>query len=153
MEEFLAEHIWSMIHWPFMAASIIYMMVGQVVKNTVFTKGRAITSKPRWLWWWGRKLLPLHPVTAGFITGLFWKNPEGADPAWGTMASMFYFGMAGALSVWLYEILKQVAKKKGIKLGSLPGQSDAPPSTDPLPGEKTPVEKPPKSDPPKPRAK
>jgi hypothetical protein len=109
-------------HWPFFAFAVVAMLFNQVIKSSVFTKKRAHEKgRVQWLFWWGWKTLPLHPVTVGFITGSIWRNPEGTE--WPLIASMFYFALAGTLSVWLYQIIKGIAKKKGYDLGQLPGQT------------------------------
>lgn len=126
MDEFLAEHVWSLAHWPFMAWALVAMMIGQVMKSTVWTRQRAHTKgKLQWLFWWAYKTLPLHPMVGGCLLGLAWQDPEGRGWPWS--ASMIYFAAAGAMSVWLYQILKGLAKKKGIDLGDLPGTSTPPP--------------------------
>jgi hypothetical protein len=111
------------IHWPFFSYAFIAMLIGQVVKSSIFTKKKAIfRHKYQGVYWWAYKTLPLHPVIIGAIIGLGWVNPVGSSPPWSIMASVFYFAMAGTLSVWLYQIIKGVAKKKGLDLGELPGQ-------------------------------
>lgn len=107
-----------LVHWPFIAALVIFMLIGQVVKTSVFTKDAYVTRKPAWLFWWGRKTLTLHPIVGGVLTGLFWRHPE---PGVGTLVECIgYFALSGALSVWTYEVLKGLAKKQGIDL-DLPG--------------------------------
>lgn len=114
-------------HWPFVMTAVIFMLVGQVMKTAVWTKERAHKKgKVQWLFWWAYKTLPLHPVLSGCVVGLAWHNPESSDPAWPIIASCFYFMGAGTLSVWLYQILKGLAKKRGVDLGELPGQSQPP---------------------------
>ncbi len=126
MDEFLSAHVYSLAHWPFMAWAIIAAVIGQVMKASVWTRKRAYTkAKAQWVWWWGWKTLPLHPIASGFLLGLVWQNPETADPAWSWIASSFYFATAGALSVSLYQVVKGLAKKRGVSL-TLPGESKAP---------------------------
>lgn len=132
MEEILTTiNTYLVPHWPFLAAIIVFMTVGQVLMNNVFTKTAHRISKPVWFWWWGRKTLPLQPILLGIILGVFWKNPEvGVDTLPERTA---YFAMAGALSVWAYEFLKGLAKKEGIDL-TLPGADETiPPKTDQQP--------------------
>jgi len=116
-------------HWPFVAAMMIFMVVGEVATKNVFTKDAHKTNKPVWLFWWGRKTLALHPILAGMFLGLVWRNPEaGVDTL---VESMAYFALAGTCSVWAYEFLKGVAKKEGIDL-DLPGvDSSIPPPPPP----------------------
>lgn len=117
-------------HWPFVAWLMVSMLIGQVMKTAVFTKESFKTKKPKWLFWWGRKTLVVHPIVAGLLIGLAWRNPE---PSVDTLPEcMGYFAMAGALSVWAYELLKGLAKKEGFDL-KLPGVDDStiPPSAPP----------------------
>jgi len=119
-------------HWPFIAVTIILMMIGQVSKISVFTKQRAHALHGT-VWgevvWWGRKTLPLHPMISGAIIGLVWRNPtEMIDRV---IESVAYFALAGTLSVWAYQILKSIAKKKGYELGPLPGAESTPPPIPP----------------------
>lgn len=104
-------------HWPGIAWMVIAAAIGQVMTKSVFTKTKAHTkSKYQWFWWWMRKTLPLHPVGAGFVLGLMWRNPEGANPAWGAVASAIYFGAFGGGSTWVYETAKGLLEKKGIDI-------------------------------------
>ena len=108
-------------HWPFVAAMVVFMIIGRVATKSVFTKDAHKKRLPVWFWWWGRKTLPLHPIVAGMFLGLLWGNPEaGVDT---TAECMGYFALAGGISVWAYEFLKGIAKKEGIDL-SLPGVDD-----------------------------
>jgi hypothetical protein len=115
-------------HWPFVCAMLIFMIIGQVVKTSVFPKDGWKTHKPVWLFWWGRKTLPLHPIVAGMLMGLVWHSPEAGVTT--TAACVGYFAMAGAISVWAYEFLKGLAKKEGIDL-NLPGVDDSVPPSPP----------------------
>jgi hypothetical protein len=119
-------------HWPFFSWVSVAMLVGQVVKKTVWTEWNSRHAKPLWFWWWGRKTMVLHPVITGVLIGAAWRNPEGADPAWGLPASMAYFAMAGALSTWAYELLHGFAKKRGVDL-DIDGLSEPPPAPPPAP--------------------
>lgn len=124
MDEFVVNLV--LAHWPFASATLIFMVIGQVMTKNVFTKSAHWTRRPVWFWWWGRKTLPLHPIAAGALLGLLWRNPEvGVDTL---AASMGYFAMAGAASVCTYEILKGLAKERGYDL-NLPGvdSSNPPP--------------------------
>ena len=122
--DFVNTHV--LPHWAFIAWLFVAMLIGQVAKNTLWTKTNAIKKKPHWFWWWMRKTMVLHPVAAGALVGLIWQNPE---PGVNTLAaSMGYFALAGGLSTWAYELLRGLAKKKGIDI-PLPGitKSSAPP--------------------------
>ena len=112
-------------HWPFIAAVIVFMLIGQVMKGAVFTRTAHHRLKPTWLFWWGRKTLPLHPVLAGIVLGIFWREPEPGMVR--LIESIGYFALAGAISVWAYEGLKAFAKTRGIDL-RLPGVEDSTPS-------------------------
>jgi len=116
-------------HWPFFAGFVIFMITGQTIKKNIFTKTAHMERKPVWFWWWGRKTLALQPIFFGGLLGAFWQNPEpGVE---GVAASVCYFAASGGLSVWGYETVKGLAKKRGIDL-TLPGvdPSQAPPPPD-----------------------
>lgn len=127
MEEL--QNAWEFIqpHWAGLSWAVMAMIVGQVMKNAVFTKDQAHKKrKSQWFWWWMRKTLALHPVIAGCIVGLVWHDPvEGADWPW--IGSVIYFGFFGAISTWLFEVIKGLAKKRGIELNEL-GKSTPPPA-------------------------
>ncbi len=136
-------------HWPFLMAAVVFMVVGQVMKGTVFTRARAYAQfvdqlpkrvsylpgrtrtkrKHRRLWWWGYKTLPLHPVITGALLGLVISEPEPGIV--GAQAALYFAG-AGALSVFLYQVVKSLAKRQDIELPALPGQSGAFQSLGPL---------------------
>jgi hypothetical protein len=112
-------------NWPFVAWLVLAMVFGQVMKSSVWTKERA-TQKGRWqpLFWWMYRTLPLHPMLSGALVGLAWPNPiETIDSR---IASAIYFALAGACSVFAYEVIKSFAKKQGIDL-HMPGENDEPP--------------------------
>lgn len=113
---------------PFVAWTLLASIIGQVVKTQVFTRARAhwAGSRIQWFWWWGRKTMPLHPMAIGMVIGWMW--PGEVEPGYigGTVQAALYFGLAGGLSVWAFEVLKGLAKKRGVTLGKLPGQSDRP---------------------------
>lgn len=127
-------------HWPFMMAAVVFMVIGQVVKGSIFTRARAYAvyedqlpsnvsylpgrqrqkRKYREVWWWAYKTLPLHPVATGALLG--WVIPEPEPGIVGASASLYFAG-AGALSVFLYQVVKGLAKRQDIILMDLPGQS------------------------------
>lgn len=116
-DDFLIEHVYSLRHWPFFAAAVVFMSIGEVLKRSVWTKERArARGSLRWLWYTGRVTLPIHPVCAGFFVGLIWDEPERyvSGPA-----ACFYFAAAGALSVWLYQIIKSVLRRRGLSVGNV----------------------------------
>ena len=126
--EFLQElYAWLSPHWPGVTWTFVAALIGQVMAHRVFTRKQAHTKrKGQWFWWWSRKTLPLHPVVAGGVLGLMWTDPEGAGWPW--IGSVVYFAFFGAISIWLYEFVKGVLKKKtGIDVGALPGSSNYPP--------------------------
>ena len=129
-------------HWPFIMASVVFMVIGQVMTGSIFTRERAyaqfkdqlpknvsylpgrsrVKLKYRKAWWWAYKTLPLHPVASGALLGLVIQAPEpGID---GASASLYFAG-AGAVSVFLYQVIKGLAKRQDIDLPMLPGQSGA----------------------------
>jgi hypothetical protein len=116
-------------HWAFVASAAVFMLVGFVANKRIFTEAQAkVKRKSQWIWWWGRKTLPLHPVLAGIVLGFLWKLPEpGVDTL---VERCGYFAFAGVASVFLYEVIKHIAKKRGVEL-ELPGESKPP---DPPPG-------------------
>lgn len=120
MEQFLQDHVYSMVHWPWFAVCITLMIIVQTVKTNIFTKKKAYEKgKLQWLFWWGWKTLALQPIIAGAIIGLLWGNPEpGVKEG---IASFFYFASSGGCSVVAYQVLKGVLKKKKVDI-SLPGQ-------------------------------
>jgi hypothetical protein len=127
-------------HWPFMMAAVVFMVIGQVVKGSIFTRARAyavyedqlpsnvsympgrprVKRQYREFWWWCYKTLPLHPVATGALLGLVITEPE---PGIVGAAASLYFAGAGALSVFLYQVIKGFAKRQEIILADLPGQS------------------------------
>jgi len=118
-------------HWPFVAASLIFAMFGQVVKGTLFTRDNILKYKgngPAWLGellWWGRKTMPVHPVVAGILLGFVPGMPVGPGVDAGA-ATVLYFGAAGMASTWAFALLRQLAKRQGIEL-DIPRQTDPPP--------------------------
>lgn len=109
-------------HWPWLAVTVILAIVGQVTSTRIFTRERAYGSGgiKRFVFFWGRESLPLHPIVSGFILAALWPNPEPVVAA--GAATYVYFGSAGAASLFLWMWLKARAKAKGIKL-ELPGAS------------------------------
>jgi hypothetical protein len=122
--------IWEFLapHWPGLAWFVVAAIGTQVSKNALFTKVRAHKkAKSQWVWWWGYKTLALHAVLVGGVVGLFWQNPEGASPPWPGIAAVMYFACFGGASVWAYESVKGILKKKGIDIGALPGDDGSKP--------------------------
>ncbi len=129
MEKF-ADQILTFDHWPWVAVMIILTVIVQVADTRIFTRERAykkLSGKIGYfiqsIIYWGRELLPLFPIMAGIVIGIFWPDPEGTGL--GRMASIVYFGSAGAISNVAWMFLKGRAKKKGYDL-RLPGGSEPP---------------------------
>lgn len=106
-------------HWPFVAVMLMLMSLMQVIKTGIFTVD-ALKRKPEWFWYWGRITLPIQPIVMGLLIALFWQQPE---PIINTLPERLgYFGLSGSCSVWLYQVLKGLAKRKGIDF-DLPGDN------------------------------
>jgi len=109
-----------LVHWPFLGASLIFAVLVQILKGIVYTKDNILKYKksaPAWgeFLWWMRKTLPLHPAIYGALIGLIPGIP--ASPNVETVAAKcLYFAAAGICSTWIFGILKQLAKKRGIEL-------------------------------------
>jgi len=122
-------------HWGFLVVSAVFALAGQVSKGTLWTKDNIVkykTNGPKWLgelMWWGRKTMPMHPVVGGLICGLIPGMPAPDDFSV-TETVMYYVG-AGVSSTWIFSVIKQLAKKKGIEL-DLPGVSQVPPAPPPV---------------------
>lgn len=114
-------------NWPFVVISLILAMAGQVLKGTIFTKENMVKyhgTKMGHILWWGRKTMPLHPVLIG--AGLAFVPGMPVPVFISTLAAkMTYFSGAGMSSTWMFSIIKQVAKEKGIEL-DLPRDSSTP---------------------------
>lgn len=126
MEELLNDFI--VPHWGFLVVSAVFAIVGQVTKGTIWTRDNVIKHQGSWkhhVLWWGRKTMPLHPVIGGLALGLLpgMPLPEAIDT---TTQSVLYYVGAGVSSTWIFSVVKQMAKKKGIDL-TMPGQSVVPP--------------------------
>lgn len=113
-------------HWPGVAWSLIGMLLVQVGKNSIFSKSAAHSDrKGSVICWWGRKTLPLHPVLLGVVLGIFWQNPQGADPPWPWIGSLVYFAAFGVGSSFAFEAIRGLLKSRAdIDIGALPGQDD-----------------------------
>ena len=124
---------WLRPHWPGITWSFMAMLIGQVMTRHVWTKARSTGRGTKvQFFYWMRKSLPLHPVFAGAVLGILWQNPENADPAWPLIGSVMYFATFGGLSVWLYQVIKQFAKRRGYDI-ELPGASSRPAPKSSLP--------------------
>lgn len=108
------------VHWPFVAAALIFASIGQFMKATVFTTDNILKYKALRPWfgellWWGCKSLPLHPVLAGvalsFVPGI--PAPEMLKTQ---AATTLYFAAAGLASTWAFAVVKGLAKKNDFDL-------------------------------------
>jgi hypothetical protein len=121
-------------HWSFLIVAIVLGTIGNFAKTRVWTKARAISGNPLWLWWWGRASLPLHAPFAGVVVGLILSLTLGtqapAGPGIETLGErcLYYMG-SGVFSSWVFVIFKHFMESKGIKLEEvhMPGD-DAPAS-------------------------
>lgn len=101
--------------WPFVTASSVLAIVGQVLRNRLWTRENA--AKWRWVAF-GRATIPAHPVLAGAALGVVWRNPCG-DP-WAVTQSISYFAVSGVAALIGYLILdKWMETKYGIDLDSM----------------------------------
>jgi hypothetical protein len=134
-------------HWPFIGAWMVFGIIIQVLKDAVFTqsniawalertsssrrhpdpsRGVRLTSA---FYWWGYKTLPLQGMVMGVILGAVWSNPTASITT--RPASMLYFAVAGALSVFAYQVIKGLAKKRGLDLDNAPPGSHRDPQPKP----------------------
>lgn len=114
--------------WPFWAVVLIFTAIGRFTDKKLFTRERAYRAweRPwqRWVWFWGRETLMVHPVAAGIALGFFlWLDPEGKG--WGRVESAGYFGAAGVVSLFAWAAIRSIAKARGVSL-TLPGESVRP---------------------------
>lgn len=104
-------------HWAFATFALISALVVQVFKASVWTKVRAESIDPRAsAYWWGRKTLPLHPVIAGALAGLIPGMPYGPGVPDTIAAHVLYYAAAGLVSTWAFNVLKSLARRRGIEL-------------------------------------
>src|SRR3990172_3249977 len=106
-------------HWPFAAAALIFSVVGQVMKSTIWTLSNVRKYYGSWqghLLWWGRKTLPMHPAIAGAALGLV-PGISASPGVTGTTMVILYYAMAGVCSTWAFDVVRGVAKSRGIEIG------------------------------------
>ena len=105
MDEFLT-------HWPFVVTALALGSVGQVVKQTLWTKANAAKHA---VCWWGRKTMPAHPVVVGLLLGAIPNMPVSPGIEGGAATVLYYAG-AGVFSTWGFAILKGAMAKRGYDL-------------------------------------
>ena len=96
-------------HWSFLAVSILLGLIGEVVKTLVLPKDELKYNKFHTFF---AKTMPLHPVLAGALIGLFLTTllPDFIMTG-GLIASVLYFACAGAASTWAYDSAKKLMPK------------------------------------------
>jgi sulfite exporter TauE/SafE len=107
-------------NWPLVVVSLILAGFGQTVKGTLFTKENIQKYHGKMMGeviWWGRKTLPQHPVLIGALLGFVPGMPVPEFIAT-TAAKVTYFAGAGMSSTWMFNVIKQLLKEKGIELDS-----------------------------------
>lgn len=117
-------------HWPFLFVAFMLGLIGQVMKNKVWTAQRAKKSKAAY---WIRSFLPLHAPVAGGLIGLagalVFKENMPVSPGVVTPGDvMLYYAGAGAFSAWVFNAFKHFAESRGVDVpDELDGDSDSPP--------------------------
>lgn len=98
-------------NWSFIAVAFILGLVGEVIKSAVIGNDKEKAQQVAWKAWFIRTL-PLHPVVAGALLGLFLSAliPD-AIATGGVISSVLYFAAAGGLSTWFYMTLRSIAPK------------------------------------------
>lgn len=124
---------WFLEHYPFFLAAALFWLIGHFMETSVFTRARAHKNRGGgWkakltsgFWWWMRESMELHPILAGVVLGLIWRNPENMDPAPSWQFDVGYFIGAGIVSLAGWLVLTKLAQKAGINLSGLrlPGES------------------------------
>lgn len=115
-------------HWGFFAFAALAAVVMQVLKNTLWATSQVkLAGKWGWVFWWGRKTLPLHPVVLGFFVGLMPGMPHGSLEGASPWPVALYYALAGLTSTWLFNVIKGIAKQKGIDLEDVVSAEEAEP--------------------------
>lgn len=110
-------------HWPFFAIAFILGQIGAIAKKRVWTKERAaLPGRKGRFFWWSRALLPIHAPAAGTLLGVVGYNALGdalpiSPGIVGAGNVVLYYAAAGAVSAWFYNILRHIAKSRGLKDG------------------------------------
>lgn len=107
MEVFM--EYWDTIsqHWPGIMFVFVITALGQTVKVRLLTKALANTSK---VVFWLRRAFPLLLLSLGLITGLIWPG-ETSPGVSDTTHKCLYFMGCSAVSIVLYDVVKQWVKK------------------------------------------
>lgn len=101
---------WLLPHWPFFAAAILFGYIGVNLKKVVTTD---MAEQSRAAWWF-RATLPLHPVLGGIALGSLNMLPTSLG-ATGNLGGALYYGVAGAVSSWVYGAFKHFVEKRTLK--------------------------------------
>lgn len=113
-------------HWPFIVMCLAAALVVQVFKGAVWTAKRAEGKGAKaGFFWWMRKTLPLHPVVACALIGLIPGLPLSQGMEYTVATAVLYYGAAGLMSTWAFNVVKGLAKKKGLDL-QIPGETPTP---------------------------
>lgn len=117
--------------WPFLTVCFTLAVIGHIVSTRLFTREQAYAFRgtarldraTHMFFWWGRETMPAHPILAGLLLALIWRDPEGQGWSW--PASAAYWTFCGALSLFVWICIKAALKHKGVVL-ELPGDSVRP---------------------------
>lgn len=107
-------------YWSFVATALILAVIGQIMKNTVFTSSNIVKYKLERPWlgtvlWWGLKTLPAHPVFIGIAISFIPGMPV-ASIVKNQAAITLYYAFAGVVSTWAFSVVKSLAKREGLEL-------------------------------------
>lgn len=95
-------------HWAFVVVSIILAMIGEVMKAVIIGKDKEKSIKTPWKKFFVDTMI-LHPILAGALIGLALGSlVPSAVATSGLIGSVLYFAFAGAMSTWLYRLLKEL---------------------------------------------
>lgn len=109
-------------HWGFVAYALVAAFLGELCKRRWFTREHALTSE------WAHRLrrtLPLHPVLLGGLLGYLPGMPAGPGVVGGTARSL-YFALSGVLSTFLYDVVVQWLRDRGLPASPLESSLPAP---------------------------
>ena len=121
----MIEDIWNaagaFLTWPWLAVCGILAILGVVMTGKVFTAERRLEYG---VWW---DLLhdtqALHPIFVGGVIGLFWLDPDFDGQDWPRIASAAYFGFAGVVSAFVWNLFVWWVKRQTGFAPRLPGIS------------------------------